>query len=213
MKQEDYIKLAKESISKAFSNKDKIVRLIDMYDDLTKSINLIFQTLSSFLFLFYPEEIEIDLQSFLSDKLSSSIKGMDLTENDKNILEKGKSIINQLIELREEIKKELIKILEAEYPNSINLIDALTLARIIKTSTKPLYLLTSSEIQAIGNPKAFYSKNKPPKFGLLMTEKKGNKGIRKLSNLLSIAFKLDEQRKQLDKEFVEKAIKEIRKYG
>jgi RNA processing factor Prp31 len=214
MNQSDYIRLAKESIQHSFSVKDKIIRLVDMYDDLNKSSNILFQTLSSYLFLFYPDAaVKLDLKSFVSaNSFSAEIKGMKLSAEDENFLNSGKRILKDILQLRDNVKEELIKVIEKEYPNASKLIDPILLARMIKVATKPINLLTASELQALGNPEAFYRKNKPPKFGILGEAKYNTKGLRKLSYFLTIALKIDAERKQIDEAFISKAKESLKKY-
>lgn len=222
---EDIIKAAKEKFVQSVSKIDILIKMFEVYEGLAKSENLIFQSVNSFLFLFFPEaSIKLDLGSFLSlekideEEIKERYKytyGAPLETDFKELLSNSLSELKRIHALKESYYSYIEKMLKEVFPNSSEIIESNILIKIVKElgDEKSIKELTLTKLQSLGNPKSFYKVS----FGILynskMIESKKDriKAARKLSQYLLKALKIDVFRKEKDEKLIEEFKKEMEK--
>jgi len=239
------IELTKKRTKEGVKKDNIVVQAIGAIDELDKSLNILIARLREWYGLHFPEMdriiekhekfakivSEYGLRENIKEKelleLKEKSMGVDLSEEDGNILNEYATRITELYKLREHLEKYVDHIMKEIAPNTRELAGPVIGARLIalvggldKLAKKP-----SSTIQLLGAEKALFrylrGKGRSPKYGILFThpmvqnapqDKKG-KIARVVSSKISIAAKLDfygkkEKSREL-KEDLEKKIKKI----
>jgi len=203
---------------KGIQRRDKlIIHAIFALSDLDKIINLVSQRLAEWYALHYPELQEEPAK--LAEKIikygrrenfpeAEVSMGMELSDNDIEILKNYAEQLKNLYELRNNLERYLNDIVKKEMPNTYALLGALLSARLLSAagSLEKLAKMPSSTIQLLGSEKALFrflrakgKKAKPPKYGLLFlspyvsnapAEAKG-KVARLLASKLTLAIRYD----------------------
>ncbi len=223
---EEMLKKAKEAYKKTFTPDKLIVQAIQTYESLTKMANLLYERLTEWVGLYWPEkvreteEMEEFAQVDLKERPKESI-GYDLSEEDVKMLDELLSLLREILKYRKRIADYIEKRMETFAPNLLHVAGPLIGAKLIALagSLKQLALFPSSTIQVLGAEKALFRHlkfgAKPPKHGILFQHplvkkaKKKGKVARVLAAKISIAARVDYYSK--GKELIwEKLIEEIK---
>jgi len=135
--------------------------------------------------------------------------------------------IERLIEQRTTLMKKVSQRAEEVLPNCSALAGGLVAARLAAEAggIRELAMMPASSIQVLGAKQALFSHlstgSPPPKHGVVYQHgrvhgaRRENRGkvARTLSSKLAIAARIDYYRKELDREFIEKAAERIREAG
>lgn len=215
------IELAKIKIKKAVK-KDKIaIQVVNAIDELDKSINIFVARLRELYGLHFPEmEREVEkhekIVKLISEyglrenvkefsELAKTSIGIDLSENDGEMLKEYATEIKNLYKIRKNMEKYLNSIMKEITPNFSELAGPLLAARLIAFAggLDKLAKKSSSTIQLLGAEKALFrylhGHGKSPKYGYLYLHpmiqkapaKKRGKVARVLASKLTIAIKMD----------------------
>ncbi|MEM3829968.1 MAG: hypothetical protein QXP36_12275 [Conexivisphaerales archaeon] len=222
MDQRDFIEIAKHKFANSVTEEDSMYKLLDIYDSLTKSENLLFQSINSLLLLYFPKlSTNLTLNDALRIERIDNVKDKDdygAELKDKVLIDSFLSLLKEIDKAKAECLAKIEDICKRIFPNSSSIIEPLILARMLKTlgGSKEIPKLTLSKLQSIGNPKSFY---KRPSFGiisnssLIINKKSKIKAMRKLSEYLMITLKIDVFRKKKDDSVIsefQKAINDIK---
>ncbi len=197
--------LTKLKIKQTFSKDKLIVQAVDLWDSITKSLNLIFERLVEFYGLYNPEKVyKIDLEDFIKIKdLKERAKDSMGYDFEIDIIEENFELLKQLYKEKESIEKYIEKLMNEVAPNLAKLATPMIGAKLINMagSLKHLAELPASTIQVLGAEKALFrhlrTGAKPPKYGVILAhplvQKAKDKGkmARMLAAKIAIAVKVD----------------------
>lgn len=208
---------------KSAADRDRLmVKAINFLDETNNNFNTEMERFRDWYSLHFPElEDEITDDEHLIKILSDGIEkneldafsemaekstGMELAEDDVEMLEEAYESLQQKMEMREKIESYVEKVAEEEMPNLQTVLGSLLAARIValaggleETAKKP-----SSTIQMLGAEKALFrylhGEGTPPKHGVLfqhdfvnsLPEDKRGKMARFLANKAVMAARLDQ---------------------
>ncbi len=199
------IALTKLKIKQTFSKDKLVVQAVDLWDSITKSLNLIFERLVEFYGLYNPEKVyKIDLDEFIKIKdLKEREKDSMGYDFDISIIEENFELLKKLYKEKESIEKYIEKLMNEVAPNLAKLATPMIGAKLINMagSLKRLAELPASTIQVLGAEKALFrhlrTGAKPPKYGVILAHplvqkaKKKGKMARMLAAKISIAARVD----------------------
>jgi len=241
------LELTRRKIKKSIGKDKIVIQVIDAIDEINKSLNTFSARLREWYSLHFPEmddEIkehekyakivsEFGLRDNIKEGKLAQLKeksmGIDLNEEDGEILRGYATRLRELFKLRDKLENYIDKLLKEVAPNLRGIAGPLLAARLIalaggldKLAKKP-----SSTIQLLGAEKALFrflhGRGKSPKHGVIFMHpyvqkappKKRGKIARILASKLSIAAKLDyygkEDRSKELKEDLEERVKNILK--
>lgn len=221
--------------------KDRIVmEVIDAIDEIDKSLNIYIARLREWYGLHFPEmEKQVDkhekfvkmisqfgLRKNITDsgfaEMAKNSMGIELDENDEEILKEYATNIINLYKLRDHLEKYIEKVLKEIAPNFSAITGPLLAARLMtlvggfeKLAKKP-----SSTIQLLGSEKALFrylhGKGQSPKHGTLFIHpyiqkaplNKRGKIARILASKISIAVKMDYYGHKDNSEIIKKELEE-----
>ena len=197
-----------------------IIQSVSALNDMDKILNTMSERLREWFILHYPE---LDIKNH--DKFASMIAehgsresfpdfkksmGMELREDDIDMIRSYARNLHELYRMRKELEKYLDKVVPEEMPNTCALLGTILAARLLAHagSLEKLAKMPSSTIQILGAEKALFrylregrrdKKARPPKYGILFVhpditaapkEKKG-KVARILASKITIAVRTD----------------------
>ncbi len=167
-----------------------IVNLVDLLEDLTKIINLVYERFVELYGIYYPEAME-KFKGSINDfiklfdkgierekiakklKISTESMGIDLSKEDIAVLSSVLEYLKKSIELKRNIEKRIEKIITKHLPNTSAIATPLLTAKLISLagSLERLVKFPASTIQVLGAEKALFrhlAKGTPsPKHGIL----------------------------------------------
>jgi nucleolar protein 56 len=217
------IELTKIRIKEVVKKDKIIIQAVDAIDEVDKSLNIFAERLREWYGLHFPEMgrlvekhekyaklvAEYGLRNKIEEKVLDEFKktsmGIELSEEDEEILKEYATRINELYKLREHIENYIDHVLKEVAPNLRELATPLLAARLIAMtgSLDKLAKKPSSTIQLLGAEKALFrylhGRGRSPKYGMLFTHvyvqnaplNKRGKVARVIASKLSIAAKID----------------------
>ena len=231
--------LTRTKISKLERRDKLIIQAVSALNDFDKILNTMSERLREWYRLHYPE-LDIENHEKFAEIIMkfgkrenienfSESMGMDLKEEDIEILKNFAAKFKEGFEFRKKLEKYLEKIVPEEMPNMCVLLGPMLAARMLALagSLEKLAKLPSSTIQLLGSEKSLFrylkgEQAKVPRFGILYTHPDVSgakrdlqaKVARLLSSKLTLAVRADFYSKNdMSKELVEDyraKLKEIR---
>lgn len=234
------IEVTKAKIKKAIGKDSFAIQIIKIVEEMNKMINVFSERLREFYSLHFPEldrEIE-DHEKYVkivekygsrgkiedSDikKLAEKSMGVEFGEEEIKTVKAIAAEILNLYKLRENLTRQLEKILKEVAPNFTELAGPILSAKFIAKAggLEKLAKMPSSAIQLLGAEKSLFrflrGKGKSPRFGLLFNhplvfkapEKLKGKIARIVASKLSIAAKLDFYSKEYKGDELKKEMEE-----
>lgn len=217
-----------------------ISQLIQLIEDNEKIINLMVERLRRIYQIYFPEYIEKETsleklvknisknpkREYLDEELANKTVGVELSEENLELMRKLAEKISNLIDFNKEVEKRLEDIMKSYAPNLTMLAGYKLAAKLIKSlgSLEKIAKSPSTKIQLVGAEKALFrflrGKGKSPKHGYIFIHpyiqqsppKLRGKVSRILANFLSKAAKIDYFSKKIEvklKEELEKRFNEI----
>jgi nucleolar protein 56 len=234
------IEIAKKRIKVAIGKDSLVIQIVRIIEDLDKSINILMERLREFYSLHFPEldRLEPDHRKYakivekygLREKIEESefrelakkSMGADFTEDEMKAVQSIASKILEIYELKDNLSKELEKMLKEIAPNFTDLAGPMLSAKLIAKAggLEKLAKMPSSAIQLMGAEKSLFrflhGKGRSPRFGIIYNhplilnapEKLKGKVARVLSSKLSIAAKLDFYSKEYKGDKLKKDLEE-----
>ncbi|MDD5417156.1 MAG: hypothetical protein PHU12_04235 [Candidatus Aenigmarchaeota archaeon] len=219
----------KLKISKLERRDKLIIQTVSALNDLDRILNYMSERLREWYGLHYPELNPKEYEKFAEQVANQGRRenfkgftesmGMELTENDINLLKNYARQTKQMYELKKNITNYLEKAVPAEIPNINALLGSILAARLLANagSLEKLAKMPSSKIQLIGAEKSMFKylkgqQTSMPKYGIIFThpdisaapKEKQGKIARFLSAKLTIAARADfYTKKDISKELLE----------
>ena len=204
------IDFTKIKLKFGFSKDKLLVHAINMFDDVSKVINLFYERLREWYGLYWPEKVKEvkSIEEFvkvLGEKRSGKSMGFDLDEEDLKILKISCDELKTLISYKEKLNNYIESIVNEIAPNTSKIAGPILTARLIFLAggLKKLAEMPSSTIQILGAEKALFRHlrkgTKPPKHGVILShnlmlkvkQSKRGKLARLLASKISLAAKVD----------------------
>ncbi len=219
----------KLKISKLDKRDKLMIQAVSAYNDLDKILNYMTERLREWYGLHYPE-LKIKEHDKFAEKVAalgkrenfedfSKSMGIELTDDDINMLQIYADQLKHMYDLKKDITKYLEKIVPEEIPNINALLGSILAARLVAHagSLEKLAKMPSSKLQLIGAEKALFKylkgqQKKVPKYGILFThpdisgapKEKQGKIARLLSAKLVLAARADfYTKKDISKQLVD----------
>ncbi len=208
--QEFMVDFAKQKIKNVYSKDRLIIQAANMYEELSKMINMFYERLSEWYGLYWPEKVkEIehveDFTKIVGEEREGQSMGFDIEESDLDIIKKTGEEIKNLISIRSKISNYIKEEMEKIAPNISKIAGHNLGAKIIAAAggLEKLAKMPSSTIQVLGAEKALFRHirkgAKPPKHGIILSHelmpkiKRENRGklARVLSSKIALAAKVD----------------------
>ncbi len=227
--------ITRSRMKKAIGRDKFLVQSVNALEDMNRTISLFTDRIHEWYGLHYPELKLSDTELIKNiSELGSrnnfpnfrSSTGVELTQEDEEILMKYASFVLSAIQQKKELERYIKEAMTEIAPNFSSLIDPVLASRLLAMagSMEKLSRMTASTIQLLGAEKALFrhlkQRGKPPKFGLIFhssyiqnapDEKKG-KVARILASKLMLASRLDYYSKKDESEKLKRDMEEeIRK--
>jgi nucleolar protein 56 len=234
------IELTKTKIKKAIEKDSVAIQLIRIIEDIDKMTNVLMERLREFYSLHFPEMDRLvqdhreyakivekyglreKIEELELKQIAQKSMGADFGEEEIKTIQTIASRILEFYKLRDNLSKQLEKILKEVAPNFTELAGPMLSAKLIAKAggLEKLAKMPSSAIQLMGAEKSLFrflhGKGKSPRFGLIYNhpfvlnapEKFKGKVARILASKLSIAAKLDFYSKEYKGDELKKELEE-----
>lgn len=219
---EKAIEGTREKLKSAADRDRLMVKAVNFLDENNKNFNSEMERFRDWYSLHFPElEDEItddeqlmkilergierdDLDAF--EEMAENSTGMDLEEEDLEMLEKAYSSLQEKLDMREQITEYIEDVAKEELPNLETVLGPLLAARIVSLAggLEEMAKKPSSTVQMLGAEKALFrylhGEGTPPKHGVLfqhnfvnsLPEDKRGKMARFMANKAVMAARLDQ---------------------